>query len=39
MDAEAVCIDNAGHFCDGDYDKSFEEILPYLDCLNLEAGI
>ncbi len=36
MDAENICIADAGHFCDGNYDKTFEEIIPYLDCANIK---
>ncbi len=39
MGAESVCVAGAGHFCDGLYDQSFEEILPYLGCLAIDAEI
>ncbi len=35
MGGEEVEVDGAGHFCDGKYDKSFDELLPYLDTVVL----
>ena len=39
MGAESICMAGAGHFCNGAYSQSFEEILPYLDCLNVQADL
>ena len=39
MGAKRVCITGAGHFCDGIYDESFEEILPYLDCIDIGVKV
>ena len=39
MDAETIQVVGAGHFCDGRFDESFEELLPLLDCQNLEKSL
>lgn len=39
MDAKTICVSGAAHFCDGVFDQSFEEVLPYLDCENLKFGL